>query len=147
MLCYGETSRKMVPRTSNFSFFDHAFFGVADVLYLVFGLLAVGVVARTRWKFHLKWLVPVVVSNVLSLLYRTGLNAHYFLGVHWRVTAYLWIYALLYTANVVGIYGAIVLWRTLQAVVKGELPERATVATETEPCSDVWPPPPRLPSS
>ncbi len=135
-----------MSNTSLLSFFQHTFHGIADILYLVFALLTVGVVARTRWNFHLRWLVPGVVSDVLSLSYRTGLNLHYFFGVHWSVTAYLWIDALLYTANVVGIYGVIVLWRTLQAVVKGELPEQTTAREETahsEHQPDIWPPPPR----
>ena len=136
----------MMLNTSSLSFFHYTFHGIADILYLVFGLLAIGVIARTRWNFHLRWLVPGVVSDALTLSYRTCVNAHYFFGVHWSVTAYLWINALLYTANVVGIYGVIVLWRTLQAVVKGELPEQAAAREEighAEHPPDIWPPPPR----
>ncbi len=119
--------------------FSITFHSIADILFLVLSVLSASVVSKSPWRIHLRWLVPLIADDALTLLYRVTLNVHYFQGTRWGNGEYTLSQMFLYMADAVGLYAMYTLWRTLAAIIpRPGLGEPASPVHESE----VWPPPP-----
>jgi hypothetical protein len=81
----------------------------------------------------------------VDLMYRVIISAHYFFGVHLSPELYFFGTNCLYTANVVGIIGNVILCRTLKLIVNNAAEEtnRLSDASHSSRDKTIWPPPPQ----
>lgn len=61
------------------SLFEHSFYVVSDLTFLMLNAYAATIVNRGPWRLHLNWLIPFVFQGLLTLVYRGILSLHYFL--------------------------------------------------------------------
>ncbi|MDQ2800497.1 MAG: hypothetical protein M3Y13_12760 [Armatimonadota bacterium] len=119
--------------------FEHVFYGITDLIYLVFACLVVGLASRPGLRHHLRWANATAASCFLGLLARSAVNLHYFFGIWSREGAYITSFLFYAAAAISGIYSTVVFWRTFR-----DLADRADhpdpLAPEPQP--GVWPPPP-----
>ena len=119
-------------------YFEHIFFFVTDVIFLALEISAFHIIRRTKWQIHTRWLIYFVVESGLALLYRVIWNTHFFTGIHLPPAAYALARTFLYMANITGICGTVVLYRTLKRMVT----ETAQEEMDAVAAHGVWPPPP-----
>ena len=127
------------------SLFEHTFFGIADVAFLVTYIIAARIIRGTKWGVHLRWLIPCIIGSGLALAYRTIWNVHFFTGIHLPRAAYAFGLSLLYIANGADLWGAVVLCRVMKELVAGGLVERPGQPERLLVEQAVWPPPPKPP--
>ena len=142
----GQTTRIRRCKTVNYtplqSFFEHTFYAIADLLFLILNAYAASIVNRGKWRLHLSWLIPFVIQTILTFIYRVILTIHYFLGIHLPQSAYFFGLNCLYVSDVFGIYGNFILCRTLKRMVNNADVNISPVQTSSQPSETVWPPPP-----
>jgi len=125
--------------------FDRLFYGVLDIVFLVLNIMAYRAVRGTRWQVHLGWIVPFIYQSALQLVYWTIWNTHSFLGLSLPDGLYHLARICLYISDVVGVYGMVILVRTLRQMVSENWPGLAEIAAEQVSDETVWPPPPVRP--
>ena len=120
--------------------FSYIFHSTMDVLYLLFGLLIVGVASRTGWRHHLRWAIPVAAASVLSVLQRLEMDMHHYLKVGTFTTDYLTALIGNILASIVTLYSLVMLWRTLRDLSRHPMSPDPLAVHPAVP--NVWPPPP-----
>ena len=144
--CYNEARKanQLMHRTLFQSLFEHSFYQISDLAFLFLNAYAASIVSKGRWRLHLNWLVPFVFQGVLTLVYRGIISLHYFFGIHISVGGYTFGENCLYTANVLGIAGNVILCRTLKQIVNAADGKGQRGNTPQSPADEsVWPPPPK----
>ena len=122
--------------------FDYCFYTITDLLFIVFGLLIVAVVARPGWRHHLRWANPSAASAILTGFARLIRDLHFFFGAGARWNSYIASSIFYYLATVAGLYGTILLWQTLRDL--GRSPVSPDAPAQYPPQPGVWPPAPTL---
>ena len=122
--------------------FSYIFHSTMDVLYLLFGLLIVGVVSRTGWRHHLRWAIPAAAASVLSALQRLEMDVHHYLKMGSAETDYLTAFIINIFAGIVSLYSLVMLWRTLRDLSRPKVHLDPLAVPLAVP--SVWPPPPNV---
>jgi len=122
--------------------FNHLFYGVTDVIYLGLYIMAVLIIRSTPWRVHLSWIVPFAIQCGLQVINRTIVNCHYLLGISLSDSLFHFGRMCNYTSDIIGLYGTVILVRTLRHRVNGTLPALPDDNSERVTEDMIWPPPP-----
>lgn len=117
---------------------DISFFLLSNIAFLALEIFAIAIVKNTKYQAHAQWLKYFVVESCLALVYRILWHTHFFTGIHLPPLLYTFARTCLYIANIVGVFGTIVLCRTLKRMVT----ETAQEQMDAVAAHSVWPPPP-----
>ncbi len=126
------------------SLFEHSFYAVSDLAFLVLNAYAATIIYRAKWRVHFNWIIAFVVECLFVIIYRAIISAHYFFGVPISAALYSFGDNCLYTANILGIAGNFILCRTFKQLVETGRPESDPLSGSVRPEADetIWPPPP-----
>ena len=124
--------------------FSYVFHSAADLLFIVFGFLIVGIVARPGWKHHLRWATPSAAACVLTGCERLEMDLHHYLHLGTALSSYFASEILAILATAVSFYSVFMLWRTLRDLSQ-HLASPDPLAADAM-SFNVWPPPPVAPT-
>jgi hypothetical protein len=106
------------------------------VVFLCLNCVAISLLARSRWRYHVRWLVPLAVANSLDVLYCVIRGVLSFRRGTSTPVAEIGAALIEDLALVLGLASIILLFLGIRQAVRNSSLSN-TLASE-----DVWPPPP-----
>lgn len=124
------------------TFFIYLFYLVYALVSVVLNIVAARIVNQTKWRIHLRWIVPSIFASVLQLVYQGGSAIAYFIGITLSPFLHQLIIGLSCVTGIIAIYVGVMVCRTLRQIVN----ETQTPPTAPPADPGVWPPPPTPPA-
>ena len=121
------------------------YYPAIDVAILALLCVAAGIVRGTRWRVHLRWVVPYILMDFLASADRVVYSAHAWWGVSVPQSILSVAGDCDYAADAAALYGTFMLCLTFRQVVRGTLQEELPGKSPRPIDKGAWPPPPARP--